>query len=397
MAQVRRDTQHASAALARPAVTRLMLEGFRNYAALDMPLPDAPCVLLTGPNGAGKTNLLEALSLFSPGRGLRRARLADIARQDHGQASCRWTVSARLETDDDGLQLGVAWTAAQSPDETDKRSYIRDGLPLSAAAGLAERLAVVWLTPAMDRLFQDGPSERRRLLDRIVLGLDPAHVGRVAAYEKAMRERARLLRRAAYDGRAADPAWLDSLEIVMAEKGVAIAAARVMAAAALQDRLDAAPPGPFPQAILRLMGQVEEDVARSPAVEAEDRFREALKRARAGDEDGTPGPHRSDFTLVHRGKEQDAVLCSTGEQKALLIALTLAHGRLIKARRAQAPLMLLDEVATHLDEARREALYEQIFDLGGQAWLTGTDAAPFARIIAQSAHYQVEEARPRPA
>lgn len=373
----------------RPAVRRLMLEDFRNYAELDLALPESGFVLLTGPNGAGKTNLLEAVSLLSPGRGLRRARLADMRHQ--ARAGYSWSLSAHLCLEGDESQTVFGAACQFSESEGEKRLYRLNGAPQTSAAAFAERWSILWLTPAMDRLFVEGPSGRRRFLDRLILTIDPAHAGRTLAYEKALRERGRLLR-GDNESRSADRTWLASLETIIAEKGVAIAAARLQAADALQEGLDAAPLGPFPRARLCLLGLLEGWLADMPAVQAEDRFRAALEAARGEGEEGAPGPHRSDFTLVHVSKRQDAALCSTGEQKALLISLLLAQARLGAARRGAPPLLLLDEIAAHLDESRRRALFEQLAELGGQAWMTGTDAAPFNDLPAAAAHYAVAEA-----
>jgi len=353
----------------RLGVTRLVLTDFRNYRTARLNLAPGP-VVLTGPNGAGKTNLLEAVSFLSPGRGLRNARLSEVDRFGHDGGEAGWAVAATISTRRGPVAIGTGRIAA-----AERRAVRIDGEPVRGQAVLAERLGIVWLTPQMDRLFVEGPAGRRRLLDRLVLGLDPAHAGRVAAYEQAMRERARLLR----DG-PNDPAWLTALEEVMAEKGVAVAAARRDAVERL-DRACTEAEGPFPQARLKLDGAVEAWLDAMPALAAEDRLKAELAACRAADAQSGGagvGPHRSDLAVTHAGKGVAAENASTGEQKALLISIVLAHARLQCEIRGEPPVLLLDEVAAHLDAFRREALFAALAALDGQAWLTGTDAALFA-------------------
>jgi len=387
----------------RVGVSRLVLTDFRNYrsARLDLdPNPRVSPLVLTGPNGAGKTNLLEALSFLSPGRGLRNARLGDIDRRDGAAANggdgagaapaAGWAVAATVETSCGPVSIGTGCIGPErdgtgvglQPTDLirgERRTVRIDGEPVRGQAALGERLGVLWLTPAMDRLFVEGPTGRRRLLDRLVFGLDPAHLGRVARYEQALRERSRLLR----DG-LNDPAWLGVLEEIMASEGVAVAAARRDAIEQL-DRVCAGSDGAFPQARLSLVGTVESWLDTMPALAAEERFRAALTRGRAGDAlsgGAATGPHRSDLGVVHAEKGITAEAASTGEQKALLIAILLAQTRLQRAVRGEPPLLLLDEVAAHLDAARRTALFEVLAGLDSQAWITGTDAALFAPLRA---------------
>jgi DNA replication and repair protein RecF len=363
-------TQHS----ARVGVIRLVLSDFRNYrsARLEAADDDVRPVVLTGPNGAGKTNLLEALSLLSPGRGLRNARLGDLDRRaPTGKAASGWAVAATVATRRGALAIGTG----QGGDLGERRTIRIDGTPTKSQAALAERLGILWLTPAMDRLFAEGPAGRRHLMDRLVLGLDPAHAARVARYEQAMRERARLLR-----DRVDDPAWLGALEEIMAAEGVAVAAARREAIEQL-DRACEAAAGTFPRARLELVGTVEEWLRDSPALAAEERLRAALSDSRAADAlsgGAAVGPHRSDLAVIHADKGVAAGTASTGEQKALLIAILLAQTELQRRVRGEPPLLLLDEVAAHLDAVRRAALFEILADLDGQAWLTGTDAHLFA-------------------
>ena len=367
-------------------MTRVVLTDFRNYARAELEARPGP-VVLTGPNGAGKTNVLEAISYLSPGRGLRRARLGDVAR--HGGAG-GWAVAAGLAgTGDDDLRLGTGY----APDDAGNngRRLVRiNGEPAAGPAALAEWLRLVWLTPAMERLFAEGASGRRRFLDRLVLGFDADHGRRAARYERALRERARLLREG-----PADDAWLTALEARLAEDGVALAAARLDVIARLRGALEAGV-GPFPRATLAVVGEVEGWLRDGPALEAEARLRERLAASRRQDgESGKTavGPHRSDLAVRHVEKGLPAALCSTGEQKALLIAIVLADARLQTAHAGSAPVLLLDEVTAHLDGARRAALFEEILALGAQAWLTGADRAPFGGLAGAAQFLAIDDGR----
>ena len=357
-------------------VTRLALTDFRNYRSARIDLAAGP-VVLTGPNGAGKTNLLEAVSVLSPGRGLRNARLGDLDRRQDREAAetgC-WAVAATIETRRGPVRVGTG----RDPTGSERRLVRIDGETARGQAALGEVIGVTWLTPQMDRLFIEGPSARRRFLDRLVLGLDPAHAARVSAYEHAMRERSRLLRPMAQGG-SGDPVWLDATEETMAGHGVAVAAARRDAVERL-DEACATAEGPFPRARLSLVGTVETWLDELPALAAEDRFRAALKDGRAADTvagGATVGPHRSDLAVTHAERGIPAEGMSTGEQKALLISIVLAHAQLQRQTRGEPPLLLLDEVAAHLDAARRDALFAALLGLESQVWLTGTDAALFA-------------------
>ena len=378
-------SESLSASGRRVGVTRLVLTDFRNYrsARLDF---DARPVVLTGPNGAGKTNLLEAVSFLSPGRGLRRARLADIDRRDPmGEpATSGWALAATIATSRGPVRIGTG----REPEGGERRVIRIDGEPARSQAALAECLGVLWLTPQMDRLFAEGPGGRRRFLDRLVLGLDPAHAARVAAYEQAMRERARLLR----DG-PMDPAWLTALEDVMAAQGVAVAAGRRDTVEQL-DRVCAAAEGAFPRAQLALIGTVEDWLGHMPALGAEEQFKGALAHNRVADSaagGAILGPHRSDLAVTYSDKGIAAESASTGEQKALLIAIVLAQAALQRATRGEPPLLLLDEVAAHLDEGRRAALFEALAGLESQTWITGTDTALFASLRGQARFLSVAE------
>jgi DNA replication and repair protein RecF len=411
LAAAQEDRQSASTAGFAPrglrvGVTRLVLTDFRNYRSVRLDVgrglgsglgpdfgPGLGCdsgpVVLTGPNGAGKTNLLEAMSFLSPGRGLRNARLSDIDRRDAGAGGRDggpgpgWAVAATIATGRGPLVIGTGRIASGQDGTAGERRTVRiDGEPARGQAALAERLGVLWLTPSMDRLFVEGPTGRRRLLDRLVLGLDPAHAARVSRYEQALRERSRLLRANFSPGGfgSADPAWLAALEEVMAAEGVAVAAARRDAVERL-DRVCEEPDGGFPRARLNLVGTLETWLETTPALAVEERFRAALAHSRASDAltgGARLGPHRSDLCVFHAEKGVVAEVASTGEQKALLIAILFAQARLQRAVRGEAPLLLLDEVAAHLDAVRRAALYEMLIALDSQAWITGTDAALFA-------------------
>ena len=328
-------------------LSRLSLTDFRSYA--DAVLAPGPgFVILTGENGAGKTNVLEAVSLLSPGRGLRGAALGEMARRS---GSGGFAVAARLGE----VEIGTGTTAA-APDRRQVRS---NGAPASANS-LSDWLSVLWLTPAMDRLFADAAAGRRRFLDRLVLALRPDHAMHSARYDAAMRARNKLLAEAG----PWDAAWLDALEARMAEHGAAIAEARAATIGALSARLAAAPEGAFARALIALDGG-------DPAPLGPARARDAAAGRTLA------GPHRADLRVTHQAKGQPAGLCSTGEQKALLIGLILAHAELVAERTRRRPVLLLDEIAAHLDPLRRQALFERLGAAGGQVWMTGTEAALF--------------------
>jgi len=376
-----------SAAAAVPAIVRVALQDFRSYDALQLDIAAEP-VVLAGPNGAGKTNLLEALSFLAPGRGLRRARLGEIDRRGGRRA---WTLAVQLATADGPVQIG---TGRDATSDSGERRVVRiAGAPAKTQAELAKLASFLWLTPQMDRLFTEGASARRRFLDRLVLGFDPEHANALSAYERAMRERLHLLREG-----SADASWLTVLEETMAAQGVAIAAARRDAALRIDQACDANA-GPFPQARLTMAGEVEAALGSMPALAAEEALRQRLAEQRRIDAEAgvtTYGPHRSDLLVEHVGNGMPAPQCSTGEQKALLLAILLAQARLLAAARGAAPLLLLDEVAAHLDAERRTALFAELLELKTQAWLTGTDAALFAALRGRAQFFAVAEARLSP-
>lgn len=369
------------------AVTRLTLTRFRGYEHARL-TPDRRPVVLVGPNGAGKTNLLEAVSFLAPGRGLRGAKLAEVERLG-SPPGAGWAVAATLDTPHGPVDIGTG----REEGDRDRRVVRIDGHLAKGQTALAEHVAVVWLTPQMDRLFLEGASGRRRFLDRLVFGFDPAHAGRLSRYEHALRERARLLR----DGRL-DDGWLSGLEDQMATTGVAVACARREVVQRLRAACARAV-GPFPGAELSVDGAVEAWLDSGPALAAEDALRRSLREGRRQDGEAggaAVGPHKSDLAVRHQAKGMPAALCSTGEQKALLIAVVLANARLLAAERGAAPLLLLDEVAAHLDAERRAALFGEILALGAQAWMTGTDAAVFSPLGADACRFRVEDARVTP-
>jgi DNA replication and repair protein RecF len=376
-------------------VTRLRLTGFRSYQRLGLELDGRP-VVLVGANGAGKTNLLEAVSLLTPGRGLRRARLDDLGyRAPAAPAGADWAIAATVATADGPVEIGTGVVADAASEATERRLVRIDGAPARSQTALGRLVSAIWLTPEMDRLFVEGRSARRRFLDRLVFGFDAPHARRLNAYERAMAERNRLLRDSRATGRAPDAAWLEALEGRMAEDGVAVAAAR----RALVERLGAAcalRSGPFPAAEIALDGVVEGWLAAAPALAVEDRMRAGLAAARPDDAAAgraTLGVHRSDLVVRHAAKGVGAAHCSTGEQKALLISIVLADARLQGLERGTAPLVLLDEIAAHLDAPRRHALFDEVTALGAQAWMTGTDAATFAPLGAQAQHLRIVDGR----
>ncbi|MBT3556268.1 MAG: DNA replication/repair protein RecF [Rhodospirillales bacterium] len=372
------------------AIERLMLTDFRCYEHAVMETA-GKTVVLSGPNGAGKTNILEAVSLLSPGRGLRRAKLSEIARQGGGGGGEHraWAVAARAASPTGPVDLGTGLAQAGA----EKRTVRIEGENAKSQAALGDYMDTQWLTPQMDRLFLDGKSARRRFLDRLVFGYDPAHAGRITAYEHAMRERARLLR-----DHSRDATWLTGLEDTMVTKGIAVAAARLD----LVDRLGRycrAAHGPFPGAGLEIDGTVEHWLRQHPALTAEDQYRASLLSSRESDGHtggARVGPHKSDLHVRHLSKDQEAEICSTGEQKALLISIILADARMTAAERGRVPVLLLDEVAAHLDEERRDALFVDLIALGGQAWLTGTDDSLFSRLRGHAQFYAVADATVTP-
>ena len=367
-------------------IRRLTLSNFRSYHAAQIELGQAGPVVLTGANGAGKTNLIEAISILAPGRGLRRATMEELAFSEGDGA---WAVSAEIEGMLGLATLGTGIDPPAGEDSAPSRICRIDREAVSSAAAFADHLRVVWLVPAMDPLFNGPASERRRFLDRLVLAVDAQHSSRVAALERSLRSRNRLLEDAVSDSH-----WLDAVEHETAEVAVAVAAARAETvgrlAGALAGGRDQAPE--FPLAEIALDGWIEKLLPYHSAIEIEDRYRALLKDNRARDAAAgrtLDGPHLSDLSVSHAGKGIPASEASTGEQKALLIRLVLAHAGLIKDMTGFAPLLLLDEIIAHLDPTRRAALYDALANLGAQVWMTGADPAAFGDIVGRAQVFEV--------
>jgi len=356
----------------RAAVTALRLTNFRNYESLALAL-DGRSVVLVGQNGAGKTNLLEAISFLSPGRGLRRAELPEVARRD-GDGT--WAVAATVVNGAGPAEIGTGIALGPAGPESQRRVRINHAAARASEA-LLEYLRVAWLTPSMDGLFTGPASDRRRFIDRAVLAIDPGHATRFNAFERAMRGRNRLLAEGSTDG-----TWLNAIEREMAELAVAIAAARREWASLTAALIGEGGEEPFPKAEIALAGTLEAELAgQANGVAVEDDYRRTLAAGRARDAAAgrtLAGPHLSDLRVRHAAKQAPADSCSTGEQKALLIGLVLAQARLVRQVTGEAPVLLLDEVAAHLDAGRREALFGVLHDLGAQTFMTGTDASVFA-------------------
>lgn len=367
-------------------VTRLNLSLYRCYSDLRL-ICDTRSLVLTGPNGAGKTNILEGLSFFSPGRGFRRAKLSEVVQQR--QEGAAWAVSLQLATLYGALDIGTGLDPDALKLGQEKRMMRVNGQTLRGQTALSAYLNVIWLIPQMDRLFLDAASVRRKFLDRLVFSMDPLHLGRVVRYEHAMRERGRLLRDSAYD-----PEWLSVLEIRMASEGVAIAAARAQFLNMLREAM-AMSNGVFPRAYLELNGDIDDWLKERSALEVEERFIETLKTQRRRDAmrgRASQGPHRTDLEVRFAATNMPADQCSTGEQKALLITLVMAAARIQATQGEGVTILLLDEVVAHLDENRRHALYDEITQLGIQAWMTGTDKQVFEGFGERAQFFHVENA-----
>ena len=351
-------------------VQSLQLYNIRCYEQARMDDVHAGLIVICGPNGAGKTNILEAVSLLTPGRGLRSATNEEIQKIDSPKA---WAIASNVETGGAVVQLGTGLDAA-----VNKRIVKINGVAVKTQMALSDYLSCIWLTPQMDRLFLDTAGGRRRFFDKLIFAFDSGHAGRVTRYENAMAQRSKLLRE-----EKNDDVWLKSLESQMAETGVAIAAARLDFVVRLQKACDLATDNEenfFPKALLSLSGTVEELLSKTPAVEVEELFTYQLRQSRSRDAEtggAATGPHKGDLMVRYAAKNMPADQCSTGEQKALLIGIILAHARLMRSERGSPPVLLLDEVAAHLDENRRAALFDLLHDLGGQVWMTGTDESLF--------------------
>jgi DNA replication and repair protein RecF len=367
-------------------IRRLTLTNFRSYHAASVEIPDDGPVVLTGPNGAGKTNVLEAISFLSPGRGLRRAALEDVA---FSEGDGGWAVAADMEGMLGLATLGTGIEPPAGEEASVSRRARIDRESAGSASAFADHLRVIWLVPAMDQLFNGPASERRRFLDRLVLAVDARHSSRVAALERALSSRNRLL-----ENPHGDPRWLDSVEHETAEVAVSVAAARAETVARLAHQLAATarPDSPFPPAEVAIEGAIESLLPQRSAAEVEDHYRTLLRDNRARDAAAgrtLTGPHLSDLVVRYAAKSIPAADASTGEQKAMLIRLMLAHAGLIKAMTGTAPLLLLDEVVAHLDPQRRRALYDELAALGAQVWMTGADPALFTEIAGRGTIFEV--------
>lgn len=380
-----------SSSVAPSWLSNLALTNFRNYAQLSLSLLSQP-IVLTGPNGAGKTNILEAVSLLAPGRGIRRAQLAAIDRtMADGQANplpLPWSVTAQFEKNAETIQIATGRDAEAAITGIERRLFRLDGAAVNQQA-LVETLSIVWLTPQLDQLFQEGQSARRKFFDRLSYGFEPSHAFHVSAYESAMRERNQLLQ-----DRRNDKAWFTAIEQKMAEHAVVVAAHRLQ----LLERLNAVialSQCSFPKPRLELKGCVEDLLAEGfSSLMAEERFREMLAQKRV--EDGYAGRtgegiHRSELFVYHPEKQREAANCSTGEQKAMLLSILLAVTRGKSLWGGGAPILLLDEIVAHLDLRRRAELAEEIADTGVQAWLTGTDAETFGDWRGKAQFLQVDD------
>ena len=368
-------------------VHRLTLTNFRNYHAASLEA-DARPIVLYGPNGAGKTNLIEAISFLAPGRGLRRATLEEVAFHE-GDGS--WAVAAEVEGALGLATLGTGIEREHEEGATVQRKCRIDRESVASAAAFADHLRVVWLVPAMDSLFVGAPSERRRFLDRLALAVDAEHSSRVNALERALRSRNRLLEEA-----RPDPHWLDAVEHETAELAVAVAGLRAEALHRLESVLASRQGSDFPPVEIALDGWMEKLLPTHPAIEIEERYRAVLRDNRGRDAAAgrtLDGPHLTDLLVVYRQKGIAAADASTGEQKALLIGLILAHARLITEMTGSTPVLLLDEVVAHLDPARRAALHVELAELGAQVWMTGADPALFAEIKDDAAMIEVNSGR----
>ncbi|MCQ1851775.1 DNA replication/repair protein RecF [Neorhizobium galegae] len=364
----------------KTSLSRLKLTDFRNYAEAALSL-DGRHVVLTGENGAGKTNLLEAVSFLSPGRGLRRAVLSDVTRVG---AAGGFSIFADVDGMDGEVSIGTGIEPGEGESVTRKLRI--NGTPARSTEELTDHLSVLWLTPAMDGLFTGASSDRRRFLDRLVLSLDPAHGRRASDFERAMRSRNRLLSEGRFD-----PSWLSAIEAQMAGLGIAMAAARQEMLGLLRALSGNSGETPFPTPVLTLEGFMDGAMDR-PAADLEEDYLDMLRNGRGRDAAAgrtLDGPHRTDLLVRHREKDMEAARCSTGEQKALLIGLVLAHARLTADMTGYAPILLLDEIAAHLDEGRRAALFDLVHGLGGQSFMTGTDRAMFSALADRAQFFTV--------
>ncbi len=374
------------------SLRKINISQFRSYEAARLDLTDGAdgnIIVLTGANGAGKTNILEAISLLVPGKGLRNADIPEMKNR-HAGAQESWAVAAEIET----ATGEIARIGTGLDNETGRRRVRIDGETVKSQSALSSLVAAVWLTPQMDRLFLEGASARRKFLDRLVAAATPEHSASLNRYEKAMRERMKILQ----GDRPADPTWLSALERQMSADGVAIAAARQALVERLQNHADhlGAKAPLFPEPLLSLDGWAENEIGRRPAVDIEDDLKNRLAAARGEDRASGrthTGIHRADLAVFNKAKDMPAAQSSTGEQKALLVSVILAHALMMRAEKGFVPIILLDEVAAHLDAARREQLFSLLRALQGQVWLTGTDEAVFASLKDEARFFSVAQGR----
>ncbi len=373
---------------------KINITQFRNYAALRLDMKGAPIVVLSGENGTGKTNILEAVSLLSPGKGLRSADLLDMKSKQAGPEDA-WGIAAELEKHDgervklgtglvrketEGAGRGESQVAFRDEQKIEKRRAVRiDGRDAKGHNELLDYLSIVWLTPQMDRLFLEGASSRRKFFDRLVYAYEPDHASRLNRYDKNLRERMKLLTQ----DRPADPVWLDSLETQLSAEAVAIAASR----AGLLGKLEAGASqlekrqSLFPSPVMMIEGWAEKEIGNRPALEIEETLKKRFRASRDADRfsgKSHEGVHRSDLAVFFKSKDMPAAQCSTGEQKALLVSILLSHAHLMRAEKGHTPILLLDEVCAHLDDARRGQLFAFLREMQGQVFLTGTDESIFA-------------------
>ncbi len=362
------------------AIKEITLRNFRSYTEARLSGLASSFVVLTGENGAGKTNILEAVSLFSPGKGMRSADLGDFQNKMHHDVL--WSVSSVVTTQYGDIRIGTGRDPLK-----EKRVVHIQGEIAKSQTQLAEYFSCLWLTPQMDRLFIEAASSRRKFLDRMVFNFDTGHAGRMTRYENAMAQRSRLLK----EGKA-DAVWFDALEIQMAESGVAVAAARALFVERLQSVCLTRSSQEFPVATLGLAGFLENEIHAKSALQIEDEFRARLRHSREEDSvygGAAQGPHKTDFLVTYTAKNMPASQCSTGEQKALLIGIVLSHADLIRMERGAPPILLLDEVAAHLDPHRRAVLYDLLSGIGGQVWMTGTDKILFEALGDKGTHLEI--------
>ena len=368
----------------KTGISRLRLNNFRSYEALDLTLgTGGESIALVGHNGAGKTNVLEAISYLTPGRGLRSARLSDVARRMGEDVYPLWSVVADTYSPFGDNKIGTGMVEG-----AERRQTRINGKPTTRQSDLAEVFRCLWLTPAQDRLFCGDPNARRRFLDRIVQAFDPNHANRLTDYSAALKQWLCLLR----EGRL-DNAWLEGLEQQLVENGIAISASRLDIVGRLSSYLDVSPDPNFPSAEIHLKGVLEEALQTQGAVLVEDMFAGRLKNARKICAEGgnLTGPHTADFTVLHKQQNRSADLCSTGEQKALLISIILAEMRAQMAEQGRCPILLLDEVGAHLDANRRHSLFEILLGLPTQVWMTTTESQIFADFTGQIMQFDVQE------